>query len=419
MNKYFQLSIIFLVILISLKFFEARFLGDLIGIKLPVLFTLILVSISLIFFFSCKGEFVLPVQILTISILFSIFSAYIVWQQSIIDSIMRTMPLAVIPFFFLLSRFKIKIQDLEHVILIFGYIYFILNLFQILNPSTAYFGYALIGEMGGYVESRGVTRVIFPGAGIFWLACFISVSKISTKYKNNLIHLPLVILGLVVPVLQATRQLIAFSVALYALHFSVHLSFIKKIIISFLLVLLGFYVINLELEVFEGLYEKSVETQSEGSKYIRLITGQYYLTEFSDTLFTKFFGNGVPNEKSYYGTVTSRLISKGMFLEDVGIIGMYSQFGILSIIAWILIWFKSFTISLPDKYIYCKYYLWSILFTSLTSGSIYNIHFAISTTLAIYIYNQVHIERKTDLKNTLKILLLKNKFLSKYSASEE
>jgi hypothetical protein len=405
MNKYIIPIIIFLIILISLKFFEARFLGDLIGIKLPVIFITILVGISLIYFFSCKGKFVLPVQLLTISLLFSIVSAYIVWGQSIMDSLMRTMPLAVVPFFFLLSRFNVKINVLETVILIFGYLYFTLNIFQLLNPSTAYFGYALVSETGGYVESRGVTRVIFPGAGIFWLACFISVNKVLKKNENKYIHLPLVVLGLVIPVLQATRQLIVFSVGLYTFHFSVHLSLIKKVILSFLLIILAIYIVSLDLLVFQGLHEKSVETSSEGSKYIRLITGEYYLTEFSDTMFTKFFGNGVPSGKSMYGAVTAKLIDKGMFLEDVGIIGLYSQFGILSVIAWVFIWYKSFTIKLPTEYNYCKYYLWSILFTSLTSGSIYNIHFAISTTLVLFIFNQVELDKKNQFKRVLKFLL--------------
>jgi hypothetical protein len=412
MNNYIKSTIIFLSILISLKFFEARSLGDLIGIKLPVIFITVLVGISLIHFFSRKGKFVLPVQLLTISLLFSIISAYIVWNQSIIDSLMRTMPLAVIPLFFLLSRFEIKINVLESVILIFGYLYFTLNIFQLLNPTIAYFGYALVSETGGYVESRGVTRVIFPGAGIFWLACFISVSKVLKKNENKYIHFPLVILGLVVPVLQATRQLIAFSIALYTFHFSLHLSLIKKIVLALFLVIVAVYIIGLDLLVFEGLYEKSVETSSEGSKYIRIITGKYYLTEFSDTLFTKFFGNGVPSGKSIYGAVTTKLIDKGMFLEDVGIIGLYSQFGIFSVIAWVLIWYRTFTIKLPKEYIYCKYYLWSILFTSLTSGSIYNIHFAISTTLVLFIYNQVEMERRSNLKNLLKLYISRNRPLS-------
>ncbi|GAA0879723.1 hypothetical protein GCM10009119_26920 [Algoriphagus jejuensis] len=321
------------------------------------------------------------------------------------DSMVKTIPLTLIPFFFLLAKYKYPVKTLENIILVFGYIYFVLYMYQLLNPDTAYFGYALVDDTGGYRESRGVTRVVFPGAGIFWLACFISLSKLISNQGNKYILVPLVLLGLAVPVLQATRQLIGFVVILYFLHFGFQLSLAKKIIVSFLLIIGGIYVGALNLPVIEGLYQETHDTTSEGTKYIRFITGGYYLTEFSDTFYTKIMGNGFPADRSDYGAVTIRLIEKGMFLEDVGIIGLYSQVGIIGIIAWLFIWYKSFTVILPKEYYYCKYYLWMLLFTCLTSGSIYTVHYAISTTLVLYIYNQVKLNERYKLKQVIKLLL--------------
>lgn len=411
MNKYIKAFIIFITILFSLKFFEVRFLGDLIGIKIPLLFVLILVLISLRYFFSCKGSLVLPVQLLTISMLFSMVSAYLVWGQSVMDSLVRTIPLTVIPIFFILNSIKFPIKILESVILIFGYIYFVLSLFQLLNPEIAYFGHALVDESGGYRESRGVTRIIFPGGGIFWLACFISISKLISNKGNKYLLIPLAIYGLMVPILQATRQLIAYVIVIYFLHFGFQISLAKKIIISIIIIVSGLYIGALNLPVFEGIYQQTIDSKSEGTKYIRFITGAYYLTEFSETFYSKILGNGVPNEKSVYGTVTSRLIDKGIYLEDVGIIGLYSQVGIFAIIAWILIWYRTFTVRLPKEYYYCKYYLWMILFTSLTSGSIYTVSYAISTALVLFIFNQVELNKKNQLKSLLKLLLKKKLLL--------
>jgi hypothetical protein len=302
---------------------------------------------------------------------------------------------------------KFPIRILENVILVFGYIYLVLNIFQLLNPEIAYFGHALLDDSGGYTESRGVTRIIFPGAGIFWLACFISISKFISNRGNKYIMIPLAIYGLIVPVLQATRQLIAFIYGLYFLHFGFQLSLAKKIIISFSLVFIAFYISTLDLPVFQGLAQESKESKNEGTKYIRFITGAYYLTEFSENIYTTILGNGVPNGKSVYGIVTSRLVNRGMWLEDVGIIGLYSQAGILAVIAWILIWYRSFSVKLPKEYYYCKYYLWMILFTSLTSGSIYNLSYAISTALVLFIFNQIELDKKNQLKRILKFLIKK------------
>lgn len=413
MSKYFYSITIFVTILLSLRFFDVRFLGDFIGIKLPFLFVLLLVSISLRYFLSCRGNFVLPVQLLSFSMLFSIVTANLVWGQSIIDSLISTIPYTVIPIFFILHILKFPINILEKVILFFGYIYLILNIFQLLNPEIAYFGHALIDDSGGYTESRGVTRIIFPGAGVFWLACFISISKLISHRGNKFILLPLAISGLIVPVLQATRQLIAFVFILYFLHFGFQLSLAKKLIISISILVLGIYLGSLNLPVFNGIVKESRETKNEGTKYIRFIAAEYYLTEFSENIYTKIFGNGIPNSKSVYGIVTSRLVNKGIFLEDIGIIGLYSQVGVLAVIAWLLIWYKSFTIKIPKEYYYCKYYLWMMLFTSLTSGSIYNISYAISTTLVLFIFNQAELDKKKQFKRVLKFLIqrkLQNKY---------
>jgi hypothetical protein len=294
---------------------------------------------------------------------------------------------------------------LENVILVFGYIYLVLNIFQLLNPSIAYFGHALLDDSGGYTESRGVTRIIFPGAGIFWLACFISISKFISNIGNKYIIIPLAVYGLIIPILQATRQLIAFIYILYFLHFGFQISLAKKIIVSISIIILGFYVGTLNLPVFNGIAQESKESKNEGTKYIRFITGAYYLTEFSENIYTKVFGNGVPNGKSVYGIVTSRLVNKGIYLEDVGIIGLYSQVGIFAVIAWLLIWYKALTVRLPKEYYYCKYYLWMLLFTSLTSGSIYNLSYAISTALVLFIFNQVDLDKKNQLKRILKFII--------------
>ena len=102
----------------------------------------------------------------------------------------------------------------------------------------------------------------------------------------------------------------------------------------------------------------------------------------------------MPNkEKSNYGTFVQDLEREGIYMGDVGIIGIYAMFGILPIIAYILIWIKSFTLQLPKEYYYAKYYLWLLLITSLTSDSVYHYNFLISSVFALYIYQTIYIEQ--------------------------
>lgn len=390
---------VFLLILIALKFFEARFLGDFIGIKFPFLVLLTLNLLGLVFFFKFNSKFSLPIQLLTFSSLFSIVIAFLFWGQSIPDSLTKTIPIAIFPIFFLLKKLNISIKIIEQVIILLGIFYIGLYTFQYFNPNKAYFGYALVNEFGEFEESRGVIRIVFPGAGIFWLAVFISISKITQKMRPE--HLFFALAGLVIPVMQALRQIMVMVVLLYSFHFGKYLELWKKTILA-ILVGGGFIMFfSSDLKIVEGLKETIDKDKSEGTKYVRFITAEYYFTEFSDNLATIVFGNGVPNEKSEYGQKTIRLQEREIWLEDVGLAGIYSQFGILSILAWLIIAFQSLKLKVPKNYLYCKYYLWLVLLTSLTSGGIYNIHYAISTVLVLYIFDSITDEKYLRIKKIL------------------
>jgi len=404
-SNWVQKLLIFLLVIIALKFFEARFLGDLIGSKIPTLILICLITYSLTYFFKFNSEFVLPIQLLTFSSLFSIILAFLYWNQSLSDSLVRTIPIAVFPIFFLLKNFKISIQQIEKTILFLGFIYIILYTYQYVNPSTVFFGKAGLNEFGEYEEKRGVIRIIFPGSGIFWMAVFISISKITQK--KNIVFFFFTIMGLIVPVMQAIRQLIAIILLLYSFHFGKYLSLWKKLTFFGIFSLGIFLFLNSDFTVIEGLKDTTEKDKNEGTKYIRLITAEYYFLEFSNNLATIIFGNGVPNERSRYGQITSRLTDKEIWLEDVGIAGLYSQFGLLSVIAWLIIAYKSLVLKVPKNYIYCKYYLWLILITSFTSGSIYNIHYAISTVLVLYIFDSITDKKYHTIKEALRLYLKK------------
>lgn len=407
------IKIVFVVctILVSTKFFSVQFLGDLFSVKIPAIYMLGLISFSMLYFFRKSKGFIFPIQLITLAMLFSIIMAYLNWGQSIMDTLIRTTPFLVYPFFFYLISIRFSVEILEKIIIIFGFLYLGLYAFQFMNPSTVYFGFPFDNPLGEYDERRGIIRIIFPGAGIFYLAVFISICKLTTKNENKFTNIFFTIGGIVIPVLQVVRQIIAINTILYFYHFAVNLSLFKKLIISVTVCSIIFYILNLDLSVFQGIKDVTQANSKEGSKNIRVITGTYYLFEFSDNVFTKVFGNGVPHFKSFYGQITTKLEEKGIWMEDVGIIAMYSQFGIFAIISWLIIWYKSFTVQIPKEYYYVKYYLWLLLLTSFTSGSLYNVHYIISTVIVIYIYHSITTKsRKT--KITLLLELLKKKNIS-------
>ncbi|MGY6741087.1 MAG: hypothetical protein ACXIUQ_00015 [Cecembia sp.] len=395
--------LLFFTALISLRFFEIRVAGDLIGTKMPVAFCFALSLLSMRYYFISKNGFTLPVRILSLALFFSILMALIYWDQSIPQSIRATATSLIYPLFFLLLQFKVKTKTIEQVIIALGAVYVLLYTFQFMFPSKAYFGYALGATEGEYAnEGRGINRIIFPGAGVFWLAVFISISKITTQAKIAYHYLAMAVLGLIVPLLQVIRQLVAFVVVLYTFHFGTQFSLAKKVLFISIFIGAGFYILSLDLPFIKALEETTQRDTQLGSDYIRVVAGKYFLFDFSEDIILQIFGNGFAHYNSNYGRAIERLTQDGLFLEDIGIIGLYVQAGIFAVLAWLLIFYKSFTISIPKEYIYCKYYLWMILATSLTSGSIFNIHYTFSSVVVLYIF---HIETQNKSKEKLKKVL--------------
>ncbi|MFD2203302.1 hypothetical protein [Shivajiella indica] len=406
--------LLFVLVLVALRFFEIRFAGDLIGIKIPIVILTLISIYSLKSFFKYQGGFSLPIRLMTFATFFSIIISLLVWGQSIPQSFRSTAIILIYPVFFLLKDYNFKTRLIEQVILLLGFIYVVLYFFQFQFPQKAFFGYALGATEGDYSdEGRGIIRIIFPGAGVFWLAVFISICKITSKVKTAYYHIVFAILGIVIPILQVIRQLVAFIVVLYTFHFGVQLSLAKKLLFIAAFFGVSIYVISLDLPFINSLEETTRRDTELGSDYIRVVAGKYFLFDFSDNILSQIFGNGFPNYNSNYGKAMSKLTGQGYFLEDIGIIGLYTQAGVFAVLAWLIIFYKSFTIPIPKEYMYCKYYIWMILVTSLTSGSIFNIHFTISSVLVLYIY---HIESQNIGKDKLKKLLV---YLQKKNISLE
>lgn len=390
MTKYLQIIFIFLLVLTSFSFFGANFLNKSFVNYTVFLFVLSAILISTAFVFKKGGGFNNAIRLIILSILISVLMAYFSWGQSIAVSLTYTMPFLLWVFFFYLLHLKIRVDIIEKIVLIYTVVYLILYFYQWTHPQTILFGKPVTGD--DFDDDRGILRIIFPGGGIFFLGVFLALNKLTTQKSGRWFWLLLSILGLLVPILQATRQFIAGVVLIYVFHFMRKASTVKRIIVCGSFVLVFFCVAQSNIPVIKGLMAAQEETAKEGSHYIRVQSSTYFLTQFSPNFFSKVMGNGMPGppELSSYGRVNENLYAKGYFIEDDGIIGMYTLFGVLAVIGYIIIWFKSLVLPLPGEYYYAKYYLWFLLIISFTSDGLYRPYYLISTIFALYIYQATY-----------------------------
>jgi len=390
LKKQFEIIAVIIVTLCYIRFFEPAFVSNRLlnyGQFISVFIALIL---GVPHIFKNPTRFRLPVILLLISIVVSIFMAMFYWDQSLQHTLLGTYEHLIIVFFFFIAGSKITAKDFEKIIIGLGLVYLFFFLIQYVSLPNILFGKSHWGS-DEFVERRGTIRFVFPAAGVFFLMSFMAFVKLTQKAKPLWFYASLTFLGILLPIVQVTRQFIAAAVLLFSFNFIKNISWTTRIVLVFLLIFTIPFILNSDIEWVNILLEQSESDFSEGTDYIRLQAADFFLFEFSPNWVTAIFGNGVPlwNQSDYGIYIAMLQYQHGFFLEDVGIIGYYAQIGLFGVLAFILIWVYSFSFSLPKQYYYLKYYLWFLLITGLTWYSIYHYHYLLITTLVLGMYQKL------------------------------
>ncbi|MEL6356657.1 MAG: hypothetical protein AAFQ37_06950, partial [Bacteroidota bacterium] len=242
-----------------------------------------------------------------------------------------------------------------------------------------------------FTVDRGVIRIIFPGAGVFILSIFMAINKITSGAKGRIFWIGLAFFGLVIPVLQVTRQFIFGVFLMYMIHLTRNQHLLQRALTIGGAMVFIFAILNAGIPQIDGVIEAGQRDANLGKDYIRVSAGNYFLTDFAPNMPTKILGNGVPSWGfSRYGHFVEQLgVNQGYFLSDVGIIAVYAMFGVFAVLGFVLMWIKSFTIPLPNEFQYLKYYLWYLLLTSFTWFTVYHHHYVVATVMALYMYHTV------------------------------
>ncbi len=399
LKKRFQDLFVFLIVPASFSFFGANFLNSSFNNYVNFFFCFIAFALGVRFAFKQSDEFDRPVQLIGLSILFSVVMAFLSWGQDFKSGIIATVPSLLWVFFFYLKEIKFPVKTLEKVVVFYAFVYLALYLFQFINPDTVLFG---VAGRKGFSSDRGITRIIFPGGGVFYLAVFIAINKLTELKDRRRLWIFFTVLGIVIPVMQVTRQVIAAVLIIYLYHFLKSQNTKKKVIVIASVIAIIVIAGQTDIPVFKGLRKAQEQTAKEGTEDARVKAGLYFLTEFSPNIFSNVLGNGVPcsSTVSRYGKYVTALYKEDLFMEDIGLVGVFTMFGILAVVGYIMIWVKSFQLALPSEYYYVKYYLWFLLITCLTSDTVYSAYYLITTVFALYIYQSVYNKQKQKKEET-------------------
>lgn len=388
--------LLFILIAVSINYFNPTHLPPLFKLsRYVILIAFIILSFN--FINLVKGGVAFPIKLIIIGISFSILMSIGVWGQSPTGSIIATVPFLSWSFFFFFYKLRLSIALIEKCILTFGIIYCSIFFFQFSFNDSVYFG--LQDE---FIEDRGITRVIIPSGNIFVLASFIALNKMTEQKENIVFYFVIMLLGIIVPMLQVTRQAILLIFLIYLFHFIKRKSLTYKSVLILLFSGFSWFVWNSDLNIIEGLKNVQYETNREGLENIRVKAAFYFLNDFSPNGAAKVLGNGVPYSpgKSDYGDFVQLLtLTEGYYLSDIGIVSVIVIFGLLAFLGYIIIWIKAFLIRLPPQYSYLQYYQFYLLGTAFTSDTTYSQYAIITTVLVLYCYQILYESQRNSDSN--------------------
>ena len=108
--------------------------------------------------------------------------------------------------------------------------------------------------------------------------------------------------------------------------------------------------------------------------------------DFQKEPWTYALGNGFAFGRSAYG---SRLVNlnttQSLYIEDLGFIGLYIYAGIIAVLAYVIIFYKSFFAKIPEGFVYVKLFIAFLFLNGLTSFTSFSDSFVPAIVFCLYI----------------------------------
>ena len=340
-----------------------------------------------------KSSFTAPIFLLISAALLSGFMSSYYWEQSLIDSFKALSPFLFYILFFLLLILKLKVNEVEEIFIVMSVLYIVVFIITFLS-----FPVQIFGDIQKYGDERGFQRIVVIGDGFLFLFSFYLLGQYFNKRKVR--FLILFFITLVFIFLLLTRTIIAASVLVFSLFVLRKTSNIKKVLAIF--TICSFMFVISQMNFFKLLVNTTKDQANNISDDIRIQSAYYYINNFSPNTFTKIFGNG----QAYYGNRYAdymNMLEKdlGFYQSDIGYIGLYSKYGLLAILAYLILIYRTLKISIPDEYFYCKYFLYFVFLISIIIDAPFNTSFIPSIVLAIYVLHSKDLSRTDNKENSV------------------
>ena len=378
----FKKIVILFIILSSASLYTLIFIPDqvinLLRLAVPVAMLFLLV-VYRVYDNSARFRpgFSIEFGLIFLAVIISMFGAYYFHKQDFAVTAVAQRFIYFIIFYPVLHVLKPKPDFLISVFVYLGVFYAVLYLLQLLVYPTE------LVSANMFVD-RETLRIALPGSGFLILAYLIGLSRLVKT--NNIKYLLLCILTLIVIALMGTRQVIA-PTALITILMVVFSKKVKSR--ALIIVLLAFATIPiyfLFIDIFNAMFEVSQVQASDYKGDIRVKAATFFLFEFFPTKMSYIIGNGVPSALSLYG-IKMNAYAKilGYYQSDIGIIGDYTKFGILMVIAQVSLFTRVLIRRMPADLDFIKYNFLMALLTIFFGSSFGYADFIVIIAISLYL----------------------------------
>lgn len=323
-----------------------------------------------------------PINLLFIAFFISVFPAYIFHGQSFVSSMKAYMIFYVFLLYFILFRLQFTYNEIVKICLSLFFISLFIYLIDYLTLPDALF------SSQNPFERRGTVTIRFSGQGFTFLGTFYFLSRFCRNGK--IVHFILYILGFCFLILFSGSRIQFLSVVLNTF-FVIY--FYRKEIKRYFLYIIPLLAISIVTGIYllesyvAGLYKLAIEELSTFETNIRYEAARYFTTDFQSNLVTKILGNGYP-ATGEYGDLFQVVTNYGFWTADLGLIGFWVYFGIIGVIAWLIIFKRIFFWETDHRNIFVKAYFLNLLLTIVLGYAIFSPGYMITTVLCMFLFDK-------------------------------
>lgn len=295
--------------------------------------------------FSLRGDNVF--KLICCSLILSVITAYFFGGQDFSTSILlyrHHIWLLFLPLFF---RIRPSLKSISNSL----YIFTITSIFVCLCQMIGIFSVNVIST-NIWGEEVEVSPNEFGGYGIVGdrtivFALYLFLHELVYNYNwNNLLK---VFVAFVAIILSTQRAMLLFALpfTLYVLLFRIQVSSSKKNLLFIIFSFASLLFFSYTIDIWQSLLLETT-TNINDKDYNRRLAVDYFLFNHNNNIITTIFGNGFLSIKSMGGRFIYNLGFRGIYIDDVGMIGVWIRYGIIPIIVLLYILKRAlFTKSMP------------------------------------------------------------------------